>query len=163
MLLSNKPAIDNERLTKAVIESTQEMFKMFALPVDVTNAGHPIPSLPGPHHQAEVRFSRSVQGWVQITLTPGVTATLAQLVFGPGSEDNQDQLSQVAAEVANMVAGGIRNQLQSTGLDFDISLPFSDLTPDPTPIHDSGHASVSFCVNNHGCSVRIILMADTPA
>jgi CheY-specific phosphatase CheX len=98
---------------------------------------------------------------VAVTLSPPIAKALAASVYGPDEAGSEQRLKEVVAEVANMIAGGIRNNLQAAGLDFDISLP--EATTPSASKADMGNegVSLSFHVNNDGCIVDTFLCQAT--
>lgn len=152
-----KEAVDRTTLTQAVMGATTDMFKMFSVCVE----GGQKPDGNGilnPGFCAIVRFSREVTGQVAVTLSPPIAKALAASVYGPEEAASDQRMKEVVAEVANMIAGGIRNNLQAVGMDFDISLPESIAPADNKTASETGGVSLSFHVNNDGCIVDAHLM-----
>ncbi|MBK8575208.1 MAG: chemotaxis protein CheX [Elusimicrobia bacterium] len=86
---------------------------------------------------------------------------MAASVYGPDEAGSDQRLKEVVAEVANMIAGGIRNNLQAAGLDFDISLPEPILPTESKAAMGTDGVSLSFHVNNDGCIVDTFLCQAT--
>ena len=153
-----KELVDRNTLTQAVMNATTDMFKMFSVCVV---GGQKAEGVLSPGFCAVVRFTRDVKGQVAVTLSPPIAKALAASVYGPDEAGSEQRLKEVVAEVANMIAGGIRNNLQAAGLDFDISLP-EPTTPSASKA-DMGNegVSLSFHVNNDGCIVDTFLCQAT--
>lgn len=156
----SKELVDKNTLTQAVMGATTDMFKMFSV---CAVGGQEAGSVLSPGFSAVVRFTRDVRGQVAVTLSPPIAKALAASVYGPEEAGSDQRLKEVVAEVANMIAGGIRNNLQAAGLDFDISLPDS-ISPSESKTAMAGEGvSLSFRVNNDGCIVDTFLcQATTP-
>lgn len=155
-----KEIVDRTTLTQAVMGATTDMFKMFSVCVEgpQTSDGNGI----NRGFCAVVRFSRDVTGQVAVTLSAPIAQSLAASVYGPEEAASDQRMKEVVAEVANMIAGGIRNNLQAVGMDFDISLPENIPPADNKTASQSGGVSLSFRVNNDGCIVDAHL-APAPA
>lgn len=156
----SKELVDKNTLTQAVMGATTDMFKMFSV---CAVGGQDAGAVLSPGFCAVVRFTRDVRGQVAVTLSPPIAKALAASVYGPDEAGSDQRLKEVVAEVANMIAGGIRNNLQAAGLDFDISLPEGMApTESKSSMGDNG-VSLSFHVNNDGCIVDTFLcQATTP-
>lgn len=153
-----KELVDRNTLTQAVMNATTDMFKMFSVCVA---GGQKADGVLSPGYCAVVRFTRDVKGQVAVTLSPPIAKALAASVYGPDEAGSEQRLKEVVAEVANMIAGGIRNNLQAAGLDFDISLPEATTpTASKADMGDEG-VSLSFHVNNDGCIVDTFLCQAT--
>jgi CheY-specific phosphatase CheX len=152
-MTANKELVDKTVLSQAVLAATTDMFKMFSVCV----VGGQVP--PGetptlaPGYCAVVRFTREVNGQVAVTLSSPVAKALAASVYGPDEAGTDQRMKEVVAEVANMIAGGIRNNLQAVGLDFDISLPEGMSPSASREAMGAEGVSLSFHVNNDGCIV----------
>ena len=154
----NKELVDRNTLTQAVMNATTDMFKMFSVCVV---GGQKAEGVLSPGYCAVVRFTRDVKGQVAVTLSPPIAKALAVSVYGPDEAGSEQRLKEVVAEVANMIAGGIRNNLQAAGLDFDISLPESSAPADSKAAMGDEGVSLSFHVNNDGCIVDTFLCQAT--
>ncbi len=150
-MTASKEGVDRATLTQAVMGATTDMFKMFSVCVE----GPQTPNGNGINQGfcAVVRFSREVTGQVVVTLSAPIAQALAASVYGPQEAASEQRMKEVVSEVANMIAGGIRNNLQAVGMDFDISLPENIPPADNKTAGQKGGVSLSFRVNNDGCIV----------
>jgi CheY-specific phosphatase CheX len=158
-----KELVDRNTLTQAVMNATTDMFKMFSVCV-VGGQMPPEGAITlSPSFCAVVRFTRDVHGQVAVTLSCPIAKALATSVYGPGEAESEQRMKEVVAEVANMIAGGIRNNLQASGLDFDISLPEAIPAAESKGAMGNDGVSLSFHVNNDGCIVDTFLFQATAA
>jgi CheY-specific phosphatase CheX len=153
-----KELVDKNTLTQAVMGATTDMFKMFSV---CAVGGQEPGGVLSPGYCAVVRFTRDVRGQVAVTLSPPIAKALAASVYGPDEAGSDQRLKEVVAEVANMIAGGIRNNLQAAGLDFDISLPEGMASTESKASMGDNGVSLSFHVNNDGCIVDTFLCQAT--
>lgn len=87
----------------------------------------------------------SGKGSVAVSFPDNVIRVIAHRMLPPGMELNDEILHDLTGEMANMIAGGMKGELESVGLKYNISLP--------QIIHGSPHSIV------HDCKTPIILLS----
>lgn len=70
-----------------------------------------------------IGFSGAATGAIGVHFPKSMAAKIATAMLGSPIDENSQEVKDTVAELTNMIAGGLRNELSQFGIEFDISIP----------------------------------------
>ena len=114
----------HERVIPHLLKATREVFEtMVFIPLQPERPVHGMETETAAHVVASVAFAGERSGLVAFHAETDTARQIAGAMLGMPATDVDGEMTDAMGEVANMIAGGFRLALKSTGTDVAIAVP----------------------------------------
>lgn len=115
----------DSRIIRSIVVATQDVFKTMVF--QEIQEGAPYEVQPDQKNTYEISgvigLSGPASGAVCVHFSKSGAALVASKLLGQSIAEDSDDARQTIAELSNMIAGGMRNELSKEGIEFEISIP----------------------------------------
>lgn len=112
------------RIQKSVIVAAKDIFQtMVSLPLEEGSVLDPAPPQQPYDFSGVIGLNGPWSGAVTVHFSKPLASRVATALLGQAYSPESQEVRDTVAEMTNMIAGGMRNELSKDGIDFDISIP----------------------------------------